>query len=212
MPQWMRLGLIVLGASCTPSPTDATPSDATPPPRGASAAAAPSPTMNPPLTSRTIDLGVVASSFRAVDDRVMGGVSQSRFTRHADGHGVFSGDVSLEQNGGFASVRAQLEGLDLEGFSRVTLRFRGDGKRYKLRFRDATRRDGILHEMAFPTEDDVWREQTFALDDFRPVWRGRLVADAGPLTRGPVRSVSFLVSDAQVGRFRLDVAWLRFDP
>lgn len=40
-----------------------------------------------------------------IDDRIMGGVSQSRLSFHADGYAVFAGTVSMENGGGFASVR-----------------------------------------------------------------------------------------------------------
>ena len=44
-------------------------------------------------------------AWRAIDDRVMGGVSHSGLRHERAGHAVFEGDVSLAQNGGFASVR-----------------------------------------------------------------------------------------------------------
>ena len=44
--------------------------------------------------------------WQAIDDRVMGGVSASHMRHDPAGHGVFAGEVSLENNGGFASVRA----------------------------------------------------------------------------------------------------------
>ena len=50
-----------------------------------------------------------AEAWRAIDDRVMGGVSRSRLRHDRAGHAVFEGDVSLERNGGFASVRSSLD-------------------------------------------------------------------------------------------------------
>ena len=44
-------------------------------------------------------------AWRAIDDRVMGGVSRSRLRHERAGHAVFEGEVSLALNGGFASVR-----------------------------------------------------------------------------------------------------------
>ena len=48
----------------------------------------------------------VASAWQAIDDRVMGGISRSTLRHDAAGHAVFEGSVSLERNGGFASVRS----------------------------------------------------------------------------------------------------------
>jgi hypothetical protein len=48
-------------------------------------------------------------AWRAIDDRVMGGISRSQLRHDPTAHAVFEGLVSLEQNGGFASVRALLK-------------------------------------------------------------------------------------------------------
>ena len=42
-----------------------------------------------------------------VNDGVMGGISQSQFTITPDKTAIFQGDVSLENYGGFASVRRE---------------------------------------------------------------------------------------------------------
>jgi hypothetical protein len=50
----------------------------------------------------------VANAWRAIDDRVMGGISRSRLRHDPAGHPVFEGTVSLEHNGGFASRARRL--------------------------------------------------------------------------------------------------------
>jgi hypothetical protein len=45
------------------------------------------------------------SAWHAIDDREMGGISRSTLPHDPAGHAAFEGTVSLEQNGGFASVR-----------------------------------------------------------------------------------------------------------
>lgn len=47
-----------------------------------------------------------ANAWHAIDDRVMGGISRSTLRHDPAGHAVFEGTVSLERNGGFASVRS----------------------------------------------------------------------------------------------------------
>lgn len=47
-----------------------------------------------------------ANAWHAIDDRVMGGISRSTLRHHPAGHALFEGTVSLERNGGFASVRS----------------------------------------------------------------------------------------------------------
>jgi len=77
-----------------------------------------------------------ANSWQIVNDNVMGGISRSSFRMLDEGYAVFSGIVSLENNGGFASVRAQSrQPADLSTFKGLSVRVLGDGKTYCLRLR-----------------------------------------------------------------------------
>ncbi len=155
-----------------------------------------------------ISFGSSHESFRAVDDRVMGGVSRSGMGVSASGHGVFEGDMSLESNGGFASVRSRGLTLDLGEAGALALRVRGDGKRYKLRLHDDSQFDGVAYQVVFETQAGEWMELEFPIDAFRPVWRGRDVPGAAPLDRARVTSVGLMISDGQEGAFALEVDWL----
>jgi len=82
-------------------------------------------------TERTVGAWV------SIDDVVMGGVSSSRLEATGSDTAVFTGLVSLENNGGFASVRSRPEEHDLGGYSGLEIRIRGDGRRYKISDRQA---------------------------------------------------------------------------
>ena len=73
------------------------------------------------------------TNWAVVDDGVMGGRSIGQFNLSSDGNAVFHGDVSLENNGGFSSVRFQFSQLDISGRSKIIIRLKGDGKRYQFR-------------------------------------------------------------------------------
>ena len=152
-----------------------------------------------------IEFGARASVFRAVDDRVMGGISRSSLTATGDGMAMFRGNLSLENNGGFASVRAEGFALNLGGMTTLTLRIRGDGRTYKLRLHDERVFDGIAFQIAFDTVADEWVDLDLPLEAFQPVWRGRLVHDAPPLNRERVVMVGLMISDGQEGEFALEV-------
>ncbi|HQV34897.1 MAG TPA: CIA30 family protein, partial [Flavobacterium sp.] len=73
--------------------------------------------------------------WRTIDDGVMGGLSQGKFSIDADGNGVFEGAVSLENNGGFSSVRYQSDKIKVTKVSKVRIRLKGDGKEYQFRIK-----------------------------------------------------------------------------
>lgn len=70
----------------------------------------------------------------AIDDRVMGCVSGSRLRHDPAGHAVFEGTVSLERNGGFASIRSTLADRGMPGALTCFIEARCTGKRFKLSF------------------------------------------------------------------------------
>jgi NADH dehydrogenase [ubiquinone] 1 alpha subcomplex assembly factor 1 len=94
--------------------------------------------------------------WRPVDDVVMGGVSGSRMVHVPDGHAVFAGTLSRENNGGFASILCFPGQFDLGDFDGIRLRVRGDGRIYRLRLRMDAGFDGLAYQASFPTEDGVW--------------------------------------------------------
>lgn len=140
-----------------------------------------------------------------IDDAVMGGLSASRMQTTGDGTAVFSGTLSLENNGGFCSVRTAPADWDVADAEALVLRFRGDGLRYKLRLRTDDRWDGVSYELPFETEAGAWTELAFSISDFTPVWRGRLVRDAPALDPARIRTFGLMLSDKQAGPFRLEV-------
>jgi uncharacterized surface protein with fasciclin (FAS1) repeats len=64
-----------------------------------------------------MDFADDSQRWRIVNDDVMGGISDSRF-RIDGGKAVFTGRLSLENNGGFASVRSPPEQLESQGLAR----------------------------------------------------------------------------------------------
>ncbi|NNJ70785.1 MAG: CIA30 family protein, partial [Kiritimatiellales bacterium] len=118
---------------------------------------------------------------------------------------VFRGVVSLENNGGFASVRHDLESLALSGKDGIMLRVKGDGKRYQLRLRTSGRFDGMAYKADFQTVQGQWQELRFPWSKFTATFRGRFVPDAPQLKASDIRQVGFLISDKQEGSFELAI-------
>ena len=85
-----------------------------------------------------------ADGWTAINDVVMGGVSSSVLEATEDRTVLFVGRVSLENNGGFASIRSAPRRWDLGAYSGIAMRFRGDGRRYKLNLKTDASFDGIV--------------------------------------------------------------------
>ena len=150
--------------------------------------------------------------WRIVNDGVMGGLSSSDLELTEDGTALFSGFVSLDNNGGFASVRATFPFMDLSPYEGVTLRVRGDGRSYQLRFRMDGSFDGVAHGTGFDTVAGEWMEIDLPFELFQPTFRGRVPRGAGPLDPSRIRQMTFLIGDKKEGPFNLEIAWVRTIP
>ncbi len=149
-----------------------------------------------------------ANVWQVVNDDVMGGVSSSRF-EVTNGLAVFRGEVSLENNGGFASVRSLPAKHELAGCDAFVIRVRGDGRRYKFTARTDRSFDSAIYQLAFATKKGKWEELRLPVRDFVPTFRGRALSSEPPLDPARVTSLGFLISDKQDGPFRLEIAWIR---
>lgn len=147
------------------------------------------------------------SRWSAFDDVIMGGVSASRMSSGSDSSGVFAGEVSLENDGGFASVRSSPRDWPFADARGIALRVRGDGHAYKVNARTDEGFAGGSWQGAFQTRRDEWMTVRLAFADFVPRLRGRTI-DAGPLPQADVRTLGLLITDKQQGPFRLEVEWI----
>ncbi len=146
-----------------------------------------------------------AGGFLPLGDAVMGGRSRSRVV--VEGRVLrFEGEVSLEDGGGFASIRSEPAPHDLGGARGLALRLRGDGKRYKVNLRTDGALDGVTWQAAFDTATGGWEVVLLPFDQFAPVLRGRPAPEAGPLRPSRIQTVGFLISDRQAGPFRLEIS------
>ncbi len=150
-----------------------------------------------------------AAVWQVVNDDVMGGVSTSQVHVATDGTLVFAGTVSLDNNGGFASVRSLPARHDLAGCDALVVRVRGDGRRYKFTVRTEGGSESAIYQAAFTTKEREWEEHRLAFKDFLPTFRGRVLAGEPPLDPARITSVGFLISDKQAGPFRLEAAWIK---
>ena len=138
----------------------------------------------------------------------MGGVSTSSF-RLTNGVALFQGNVSLENNGGFASARSLAAHLNLAGGDSFVIRVRGDGRRYKFTARTDPSFDSAIYQCGFTTKKGEWEEHRLLFKQFVATFRGRVLSSEPPLDAARITSVGFLISDMQGGPFQLEVAWIK---
>ena len=146
--------------------------------------------------------------WNAINDDVMGGISQSRIELSPTGTALFSGQLSLENNGGFVSVRRRFGDYNLGACSGVMIKVQGDGRTYQFRVKTNDHYDGVAYRTLFTTNARQWQTITLPFAGFSASFRGRPVPDAAVLRAEQIRQIGFLLADKQPGLFRLEIAWI----
>ena len=155
-----------------------------------------------------LDDASTVAGWTTVNDPVMGGQSASRIT-YGPGGLVFSGTISLENNGGFASARSpQDPGIGRKAAGATSLRVHavGDGKTYVLKVGAAGQPWSYIQR--FPTEAAVERVYELPIEGFRPVGMRLDPAPDAPQTLDPstISAVSVYILDKQQGPFELTIS------
>lgn len=138
------------------------------------------------------------TTFRSLDDRVMGGKSKSELTFDSDlAAAVFKGTLVLE-GGGFASVRANVRWSLKSAHALVMTASSRSGGVFKLRLQDTSRIDSVYHQAEFVCPGDgIFRKYEMPLESFTATWRG--MPQGVHLDRGRIQSVGFMVSKFSAG-------------
>ena len=146
--------------------------------------------------------------WKVVDDVVMGGRSYSSFTLSPDHFGVFEGQVSLENNGGFCSVRYQFKKLKVGKDSCIIIKLKGDGKEYQLRIKNDSN-NYYSYILPFSTSG-YWQEIRIPLQDMYPSFRGRNL-DLPNFSHDYLEEIVFLIGNKKPEKFKLLIDKIELD-
>lgn len=140
--------------------------------------------------------------WQVVDDVVMGGRSNGEFFLNDKGFGVFQGNVSLENNGGFSSIRHSLQ-VKVTHQTKVKITLRGDGKTYQFRIRPSNfERHSFISE--FQTTGE-WEEVEIELSSMYPAFRGRKL-NIPNFNSDQISEIVFLIGNKKQEKFRLEIS------
>ncbi|MFC4990981.1 CIA30 family protein [Rubritalea tangerina] len=142
-------------------------------------------------------------NWRAVNDGVMGGLSQGGAAVDESGRLVFEGKISLENNGGFSSIRSSGREMDLSGFEGIELKVKGDGRKYYLTARTKGGWRVAFWSPIQPAKGE-WVTVKVPFSDFYATSFGRKLPGVKFKT-DQITSIGFMLYDKKDGDFHLEV-------
>lgn len=142
------------------------------------------------------------SGWKIENDVVMGGNSTSKLERSEEGNALFTGTVSLENNGGFASMQYHFASKDIKGYKKAIIRLKGDGKTYQFRTK-SNLRERASYVYDFKTTGE-WQTLEIHLKDMKPVYRGRNL-DIPNFPAQTMQEIRFMIGNKKAENFRLEI-------
>ena len=140
--------------------------------------------------------------WQVVDDVVMGGRSNGTLELNENGNGVFKGNVSIENNGGFSSIQLRLETKKTDGKASISLRLKGDGSDFQFRVKASTR-DRHSYIYNFKTSGD-WETISIPLSDMSPSFRGYSLQIPN-FNHNKIEQIGVLKSSKENNTFKLEI-------
>ena len=141
-----------------------------------------------------------------VDDVVMGGVSSSGITINKNGNGVFNGHVSIENNGGFSSVRHQFKSIDISDYRCFIIRIKGDGKKYQFRVKsNLNEYHSYKHEFI---TDGSWQTIEIPFNKLKATFRGRML-NIPSFSNSFLEEIGFLIANKIEEDFELKIDYVK---
>jgi hypothetical protein len=147
------------------------------------------------------------NQWRIVNDDVMGGISSSKVTVKDDKI-IFRGNVSLENNGGFASLRSQLKNYNFVNFSGIEIKLKGDGKRYSISMKETTYFNGYFYTNSFETKKDEWIVVQIPFNQFKLYYFGKDTNSSKKIPLDNIKEISLLIGDKQEGEFKAEIDYI----
>jgi uncharacterized surface protein with fasciclin (FAS1) repeats len=148
--------------------------------------------------------------WQTVLDGVMGGLSTGRIAAGEGGTLRFTGELSLENNGGFSQIRTAVPEGAFTGATGLTLRVKGDGRTYQCDIRSSRLR--LMaggYQRTFKTTAGEWIEVEIPFSECVANSFGQRIRNAPALDPASIESVGITLADKKEGPFAIEVDWIR---
>lgn len=151
------------------------------------------------------------SDWVLISDNIMGGVSRSK-VEYTNRSVQLSGVISLDNYGGFASLKTRFSKLDLSGYKGVRIRFRSTGQRFAFTLEDSQNwtRPNYKNEF-YAQKDGTWETATILFQDFKETVIGEPTGrKMDPAVLKSIVRMGIITTQKKAGPFSLEVDRIEF--
>ncbi len=146
-----------------------------------------------------------------ISDDVMGGITRSKL-EYTETSLVLSGDISLENYGGFSSVKTRFKSVDLSEYKGLKIRYRSANQRFAFTLEDSRNwtQPNFKGDLP-PTKDNAWSESTIYFKDFKEYQIGEPTGEKlNPASLKNIVRLGIITTEKKEGPFSLEVDYVEF--
>lgn len=170
--------------------------------------------MNADPSNSRINFGRTADRVQdwvKISDNVMGGVTTSRL-EYTDNSMVLSGNISLDNYGGFSSVKTRFKNFDLSEFNGLRVRFRSTNQRFAFTLEDSRNWTQPNYKGEFlHSKENTWTETTIYFKDFKEYQIGEPTGEKLNLASlKDIIRLGIITTEKKEGPFSLEVDYIEF--
>ena len=148
--------------------------------------------------------------WNVVNDGVMGGLSKGgkKITKNSL---LFMGEVSLDNNGGFSSLRKSFSEVDISNFNDIEIRYRSSGISFAFSLAVSRRWYVPNYKISLESTSSEWKTTTFKLTDLRKHYIGKALNDRlKKETLKDIIRIGFITDQKKYGEFEFELDYIKF--
>jgi hypothetical protein len=151
------------------------------------------------------------SNWVLISDNIMGGISKSKL-EYTQSAMVLTGDIFLDNFGGFASVKTTFGKYDISQFKGVKIRFKATNQKFAFTLEDNNNWTLPNYKGAFySAKANAWEEQIIYFKDFKEYQVGE--ATGNKLKEFSLKNIvrmGIITTEKKEGPFTIEIDYIEF--
>lgn len=150
-------------------------------------------------------------NWQVVNDGVMGGRSQGN-AQLTENSILFKGKVSLDNNGGFSSLRSQFSNQKLSNYSKVEIRYRSTGISLAMTLSVSQRWYVPNYKTSLSGTQGEWKTVTLPLQNFQKHYIGKPMNETlNEASKAEIIRLGFITDEKKYGDFEFEIDYILFE-
>jgi hypothetical protein len=164
--------------------------------------------------SSIIDFGNSAEKnqeWKLLSDNIMGGVTKSKI-EYTNNSVLLSGNISLDNYGGFSSIKTKYKSVDLSKYNGIKIKFKSTNQKFAFTLEDNQDWTQPNYKREFSSKkDDTWEEVIIYFKDFQEIVIGETTGNMmkSKSLKNIVR-MGIMTYEKKEGPFSLEVDYIEF--